>query len=62
MGSTELIFRVTSGQWNPLVAVRTLPWLETSERRDIKRLSQTRDLMAAERERAASGVCCYWNI
>ena len=25
------------------MAVRTLPWLETSERRDTRRLSQTRD-------------------
>ena len=45
--------RATGGQG-------TLPWLETSERRDTRRLSQTRDLMVVERERrlgsAATGT------
>ena len=45
--------RATGGQG-------ALPWLETSERRDTRRLSQTRDLMVVEGEQrlgsAATGT------
>ena len=51
--SDQRAVRATGGQG-------TLPWLETSERHDTRRLSQTRDLMVVERERrlgsAATGT------